>query len=55
MESIMMTLAEWIRPLWTVWLFVIFGAIVLWAFWPGNKARFEDDARIVFKDERNGG
>ena len=51
----METLSEFIRPLWTVWLMAVFFAIVTWAFWPKNKARFEKDARIVFDDERNGG
>ena len=51
----MTTLSEWLRPMWTIWLFAVFVAIVFWAFRPGNKARFEADARIVFKDERNGG
>ena len=49
------TLSEIIRPLWTVWLLMVFVGIATWAFWPSNKSRFEDDARIVFKDERNGG
>ena len=50
-----MTISEWARPLWVVWLVVLFVGIVTWAFWPGNKSRFEDDAQIVFKDEKNGG
>jgi len=45
-----MMIAEWFRPLWVVWLCLLFAAIVTWAFWPGNKSRFEDDARIIFKD-----
>jgi len=50
-----MMISEWARSLWVIWLFILFGAVVAWAYWPGNKSRFEDDARIVFKDERNGG
>lgn len=48
------TLSEIIRPLWTVWLMVIFFSIVAWAFWPKNKARFEKDALMVFNDDKNG-
>ena len=42
------------RSTWVVWLVLLFGGIVLWAFLPGNKKRFEDDADIIFKDESNG-
>ncbi len=49
------TLSELVRPLWLVWLFIIFAGIATWAYWPGNKARFEEDADMVFKDEGNGG
>jgi cytochrome c oxidase cbb3-type subunit 4 len=48
-------ISELIRPLWLLWLFAAFAGIAFWAFRPGNKARFEEDARIVFKDESNGG
>jgi cbb3-type cytochrome oxidase subunit 3 len=33
---------------------LLFSSIVLWAFLPRNKKRFEEDASIIFKDERNG-
>lgn len=40
-----------LRPLWGLWLMMIFLGIVAWAFWPTNKKRFEADAEIPFKDE----
>jgi len=47
-------LSEFARPLWTIWLMAVFIAIVTWAYWPRNKTRFEQDAQIVFDDEKNG-
>jgi cytochrome c oxidase cbb3-type subunit IV len=40
-----------LRSLWLVWLVVLFAGIVWWAYRPKNKKRFEEDARIPFKDE----
>ena len=42
---------EFLRSLWVVWLMLIFLGIVAWAFWPGHKKRFEDDAKIPFRDD----
>jgi len=51
-----MTLTEIARSLWVVWLMGIFIAIAFWAYRPKNKKRFEDDAMIIFKnDKKNGG
>ena len=47
-------LYEIARSTWVVWLLMLFCGIVLWAYLPGNKKRFEDDAGIIFKDEENG-
>ncbi len=38
---------------WVVWLMAIFLAIVFWAYRPKNKKRFEEDARMIFDDDRN--
>ncbi len=47
---------ELVRSLWVVWLALLFGGIVFWAFRPKNKKRFEDDAMIIFKKNgENGG
>lgn len=42
------------RSTWVVWMTVLFVGIVLWAYMPRNKKRFEEDAKIIFKDEENG-
>ncbi len=44
-------LYETARSLWVVWLMILFLGIVFWAFRPKNRKRFEEDARIPFKDE----
>ena len=51
----MTTIVEVARSLWVVWLVVLFGSIVFWAFRPKNKKRFEEDANIIFKNDKNGG
>jgi cytochrome c oxidase cbb3-type subunit IV len=40
---------------WVLWMMALFLGIVLWAFLPRNKGRFEEDANIIFHDEENGG
>jgi cbb3-type cytochrome oxidase subunit 3 len=35
-----------------VWFFVVFVAIVIWAFWPGNKRKFEEIGRGILDDEQ---
>ncbi len=47
-------IVEWLRSLWLVWLVVLFAVVVWWAYRPKNKDRFEEDARIPFKDEGEG-
>jgi cytochrome c oxidase cbb3-type subunit IV len=42
------------RSTWVVWMVLLFASIVLWAYLPRNKKRFEDDGDIIFKDEGNG-
>jgi cytochrome c oxidase cbb3-type subunit 4 len=41
-----------IHSIWTVLLFVSFFGIVWWAFGKKRKARFEEDANLVFADEQ---
>jgi len=48
------TIYEIARSTWVVWMILLFGGIVLWAYLPRNKKRFEEDANIIFKDEGNG-
>lgn len=49
------SLVELARSLWVVWLMAVFVGIVFWAFRPKNKKRFEEDAKIIFKNDQNGG
>ncbi|MBF0166695.1 MAG: cbb3-type cytochrome c oxidase subunit 3 [Alphaproteobacteria bacterium] len=39
------------RPLWTVWIFLVFLGIVAWAFWPKNKAKLEEHGSIPLNDD----
>ncbi|MCU0838819.1 MAG: cbb3-type cytochrome c oxidase subunit 3 [Rhodospirillales bacterium] len=41
-----------LREFWVVWMMILFFAIVFWAYRPKNKKRFEDAARIPFKDDQ---
>lgn len=34
-----------------VLFFVVFVGIVLWAFWPGNRDRFEKEGKKILEDE----
>ena len=49
------TISDMARPLWLVWLMIIFVGIAFWAYRPGNKERFEKDAHIIFDEEKIGG
>jgi len=31
----------------------LFAAVVFYVFWPGNKKKFEDAARLPLEDEKN--
>lgn len=42
---------EELRAWWVVWLMILFGAVLFWAFRPRNKKRFEEDAKIPLKDD----
>ncbi|MEI8394998.1 MAG: cbb3-type cytochrome c oxidase subunit 3 [Rhodospirillaceae bacterium] len=41
------TLHAW----WTVWLVMVFIGIIVYAVWPGNRAKFEHASTIPFVDE----
>lgn len=47
----LMEIWEALRPLWLVWLMILFGAVVFWAYRPRNRKRFEADGMIPFKEE----
>ena len=40
-----------LRPLWGLWVMVLFLGIVFWAFRPKNKARFDAYGDIPLRDE----
>ncbi len=40
-----------LHNIWTVVLFISFIGIVWWAYGSSRKARFEEDANLVFADE----
>ncbi len=40
------------NKIWVVWLVVVFAALVVYAYWPKNKARFNDDAMIPLREDK---
>ncbi|USD66546.1 CcoQ/FixQ family Cbb3-type cytochrome c oxidase assembly chaperone [Vibrio sp. SCSIO 43136] len=40
-----------IHSIWTLVLFISFIGVVWWAYGKSRKARFEEDANLVFADE----
>ncbi len=42
-----------IHSIWTIVLFLSFFGVVWWAFGSKRKARFEQDARMIFDDEES--
>jgi cytochrome c oxidase cbb3-type subunit 4 len=47
----LIALSQAARPLWVVWLTLLFLGIVAWAFWPKNRERLENHGAIPLKDE----
>jgi cytochrome c oxidase cbb3-type subunit 4 len=47
-------LSDFLRQFWGLWLMVLFLGIVWWAYKPGNKDRFRDDAMIPLRDDEAG-
>ncbi|MBF0126330.1 MAG: cbb3-type cytochrome c oxidase subunit 3 [Magnetococcales bacterium] len=44
-------LASFSRQFALVWFFVLFVAILVWAFWPGNKKRFEREGQKILEED----
>jgi len=42
---------EFFASVWGLWLMAVFVGIVIWAFWPRNRERFEDASRIPLRDD----
>lgn len=49
------SIVQWARQFWVVWLMILFVGIIVWAFRPKNKDKFEEHGSIPFRDENNGG
>jgi cytochrome c oxidase cbb3-type subunit 4 len=48
------TVYETARSLWALWLMLLFAGIVWWIYRPKNRKRFEDAAKIPFRDDNGG-
>ena len=44
-------LGAMLHAYWTVWLVLVFIGIVVYAAWPGNRAKFEHSGKIPLEDE----
>ncbi|MBF0212151.1 MAG: cbb3-type cytochrome c oxidase subunit 3 [Magnetococcales bacterium] len=44
------TLVSYSRQFGLVWFFLLFVGIVAWAYWPGNKKRFEKEGQKILED-----
>lgn len=44
-------LSVFLRQFWGPWLMIIFIGIIVWAYWPRNKGRFQNDAMIPLRDD----
>lgn len=44
-------LSEFMRPIWVVWLFLMFLGIIAWAFWPRRQDEMNAHAQIPLRDE----
>lgn len=42
---------ETLRGLGTLFLMIAFLGLCAWAFWPGNRRRFEEDALLPFRED----
>lgn len=49
----MIEIAQFLRQFWGLWLMIFFLGIIVWAYWPRNKERFNDDAMIPFREDEN--
>ena len=40
-----------LRPLWVLWLMLIFLGIVAWALWPGRRKKMKEYGEIPLRDD----
>ncbi|MCK6450352.1 MAG: cbb3-type cytochrome c oxidase subunit 3 [Alphaproteobacteria bacterium] len=51
MELELEALRAILKPAWTVWMMLLFAGIAIYAFWPGNRRRFDALGRIPLEDD----
>ncbi len=42
---------RFLAQFWEIWAFLLFVGIAVWAFWPGNREKWERAAQIPFKED----
>ena len=47
----LLSIWELAKTLWLLWLMLLFAGIVFWVYRPKNKQKFEDAARIPFRED----
>lgn len=51
--ELLQELSVLLRQFWGLWLMIFFLGIVVWAYRPKNRKRFQDDAMIPLRDDDN--
>lgn len=46
---------QFLAQFWEIWAFLLFLGITIWAFWPGNREKWERAARIPFEEDDGDG
>jgi len=49
-----LSLSQWARPLWVVWMVLLFLGVAFYALRPRNKKHFEDCSQIPFRTDSEG-
>jgi cytochrome c oxidase cbb3-type subunit 4 len=49
----MTEISAFLRQFWGLWLMIFFLGIIVWAYRPKNKDRFDEDAMIPLRDDEN--
>jgi cytochrome c oxidase cbb3-type subunit 4 len=49
--EILNELSAFFRQFWGLWLMILFLGVIVWAYRPKNRDRFDDDAMIPLRDE----
>ncbi|MBF0140840.1 MAG: cbb3-type cytochrome c oxidase subunit 3 [Magnetococcales bacterium] len=45
------TMIVWSKLISLVLFFLVFAGVVIWAYWPGNRVRFEREGRKILEEE----